>query len=197
MKNIKKIQNSYVERAETPLHDNEELSFGLEILERMHGMRSKLAELEVLASRLTLLVPASEADGCNSVRIPTLAGYKDEPSLDTLRSRARELLTSFFSSNRTVWMAEDVFEAATPKNEPFRALGRQMHQWYEMFKRMVIQPLGLYMSQGCIDPTFSEIFVEMLKRSQADDPIAKEYLRVHWGIQRASELKKSGTISRR
>jgi hypothetical protein len=182
MKNIKKSQKQIIESAALQRLDNDELRLNMEILEGLYAMRMHLVALEHQANALLLPPPDSQVDSCLSVPVPTLSDLQDKPSIEELRHKAKELLASFFERNRTVWLAEEVFEPPTLENKPVRALGKKMHAWYEHYKRIVIQPLGLYASKECADPTFIEIFQDAMKRAFENDPIAIEYLHVHWGL---------------
>lgn len=181
--NLPKTQN--VELAETQLPDPIDNSLG-DILELLHVMRSHLCELERFASNTQLIsVPGYPADGAQNVPIPTLWTLKESTGIDALRQAARDLLGRYFTVNREVWVAEQPFESATPENEVCRAIGKQMHHWYECLKRCVLLDLRLYASGDCIDPTFQQMWVEGMTRMAAGEPIATEYMRQHWGLYSA------------
>lgn len=177
MKNIKNIQKAYIERAENPLLD-QRIDALVDTLITLHVMRSQLSEIELKAMKIGTMQfpPAIE------VSIPSVSEFRQSPSQERLQQAGCKLLQQFFQFNIVVWKAEQSFEPPTPENEPWRALGSQLHQWYEYFKRLVLFELGLYPAD-CTDPFFNEIFLEGLKRATAGEPIAVEYMRNHWGMR--------------
>ena len=176
MKNIKKIQKTYFERAATQLTD-ERFEVSTQTLTDLHVMHSSLLEIERRARQ----IDSAKFAPLIEVVLPTHRDFKTLPCSERLKASALELLNYFYQFNIVVWRAGHPFEPSTSENEMWRALGTQLHEWYEVLKRQILINLGLYNGQY-IDPFFNEIFLDGLKRANAGEDIAIKYLRIHWGM---------------